>query len=340
MSPDPHPHCLDHDHHHDHGLHGHAHGANETRMAIAAALTGLFMLAEVAGGLISGSLALLADAGHMLTDFAALGLGLLAFKIARKPSDEKRTYGYDRFEVLVAFVNGLALFLIAALIVFEAWHRLQSPGGILGGTMFVVAAIGLAVNAVVFFVLHGGSGENLNMRGALLHVMGDLLGSVAAIVAAIVILYTGWTPIDPMLSVLVALLILVSAYRLVRDAGHVLLEGAPTGLDVEAVAPHLLRAVPGIVEIHHLHAWTLTPERKMATLHARLADEADPSDVTRGIKRELRERFDIGHVTVEIERGRCADAEGDDCGHLRDTHRTAGRGTGRVESHGPTAHAA
>ena len=303
----------DHSHHHHgghdhaHGFAGHAGGANETRIAIAAVATGAFMVAEVIGGLVSGSLALLADAGHMLTDFAALALGWFAFRLARKPSDARRTFGYDRFQVLVAFVNGLALFLIAAFIIYEAWHRLQAPSPILGGTMMAVAIAGLAVNIGVFLVLHGADRDNLNIRGAVLHVLGDLLGSVAAILAALVILWTGWTPIDPILSVLVSVIILVSAWRLVRDAGHVLLEGAPGDVDIAEIAPHLVAAVPGLREVHHVHAWSITPERTMATLHACIAEEADGTVVVRNIKAELRQRFAIHHATVEIERGVCAD---------------------------------
>jgi cobalt-zinc-cadmium efflux system protein len=293
---------------HSHGFAGHAHGASETRIALAAVLTGLFMVAEVVGGLVSGSLALLADAGHMLTDFTALSLGWLAFRLARRPHDARRTYGYSRFQVLVAFMNGVALFAIAGFIVVEAWHRIGEPGEILGGTMLAIAAAGLAVNLAVLAILHGADRDNLNIRGAVLHVIGDLLGSVAAIVAAIVILWTGWTPIDPILSVLVALLILVSAWRLVRDAGHVLLEGVPEGLDVDAVGPHLVAHVPGVCEVHHVHAWALTPERPMVTLHAAITDGTEPMAAIRAIKAELSRRFSIGHATVEIERGHCADA--------------------------------
>ncbi|HEY9057544.1 MAG TPA: cation diffusion facilitator family transporter [Aurantimonas sp.] len=296
-----------HDHDHSHGFTGHTAGANETRIGIAALLTGLFMVAEVVGGLISGSLALLADAAHMLTDFAALGLGWFAFRLSRRPSDERRTFGYDRFEVLVAFVNGLALFVIAGFIVVEAVERLQTPGEILGGTMLAVAVGGLIVNIVVFAILHGADRDNLNIRGAVLHVLGDLLGSVAAIVAAVVVLAAGWTPIDPILSVLVAVLILVSAWRLVRDAGHVLLEGTPRGVEMADIEPHLVESVAGLREVHHVHAWSITPERSMATLHARIDKEADGTVVTRSIKAELKRRFAIGHATVEIEHDCCAD---------------------------------
>ncbi|MCB8839698.1 cation diffusion facilitator family transporter [Aurantimonas sp. VKM B-3413] len=308
-----HSHDHHHGHSHSHGFGGHAHGANEKRMAIAAGLTGVFMLAEVVGGLLSGSLALLADAGHMLTDFAALSLGWVAFRLARRPGDAERTYGYDRFEVLVAFVNGLALFLIAGFIVYEAVERLMAPSQVLGGTMLAIAVAGLVVNIAVFFILHGGDRENLNVRGAVLHVMGDLLGSVAAIAAAVVILLTGWFPIDPILSVLVSLIILVSAFRLVRDAGQVLLEGTPSDVDASGIAPHLVDTVDGLREVHHVHAWSITPQRRMATLHACIDAEIDGTLVTRAIKKELNERFDISHATVEIEWEICADDRAPAC---------------------------
>ncbi|MEX6508790.1 cation diffusion facilitator family transporter [Jiella sp. M17.18] len=326
-----HDHHDHHGHSHSHGFGGHAHGANETRMAIAAGLTGVFMLAEVIGGLFSGSLALLADAGHMLTDFAALGLGWFAFRLSRRPSDAERTYGYDRFEVLVAFVNGLVLFLIAAFIVYEAVERLMSPSRVLGGTMLAIAIGGLVVNIAVFFVLHGGDRENLNVRGAVLHVLGDLLGSVAAIAAAVVILFTGWFPIDPILSVLVSVIILVSAYRLVRDAGHVLLEGTPGDVESADIAPHLVGAVEGLREVHHVHTWAITPQRRMATLHACIEETTDGTIVTRAIKKELQERFSIGHATVEIEWEVCADNGQSSC------HETGAPPTdlaARVDDHG------
>jgi len=203
---------LHHHHGHSHGHshhHGHSHGGenNRSRVGFAAALTGLFMMAEIVGGLISGSLALLADAGHMLTDFAALAMAWGAFTIAKRPADWKHTFGYDRLAILVAFVNGLTLFLVAAWIVREAIERFHSPSEILAGPMLWVAIGGLVVNLLVFKILTGADQENLNIRGAVLHVLGDLLGSVAAIIAALVIMKTGWTPIDPLLSVLVAGLI-------------------------------------------------------------------------------------------------------------------------------------
>jgi cobalt-zinc-cadmium efflux system protein len=305
-----HAHGADHHHgSHDHhgGGHHHARSASETKIAVAAALTGAFLIAEVTGGLISGSLALLADAGHMLTDFASLALAWLGFRLARRPADWRRTYGFDRFSVLVAFVNGIALFAIAAWIVVEAGLRLREPTEVLGGLMLWVALAGLVVNLIVFRILAGGDQGNLNLRAASLHVAGDLLGSIAAVAASIVILTTGWMPIDPLLSILVALIILRSAWRVVSEAGHILLEGAPPGFDVEAVRGDLRQAIGYVVDIHHVHAWSISEERPMVTLHADIEPGVDPMRAVREIKQRLAAQFDIVHATVEVECGACTD---------------------------------
>lgn len=298
-----------HSHRHDHA--GHAHGDadanNERRMGWAAALTGAFMFAEVTGGIAAGSLALLADAGHMLTDFASLALAWFGFRLARRPADWRRTYGFDRFQVLVAFANGLALFAIAAWIVFEAIERLMATPQVSGGIMVVIAVLGLLVNVAAFALLRGADRENLNIRGAAIHVLGDLLGSVAALAAGAVILTTGWTPIDPLLSLLVAAIIVRSGWRVVADAGHILLEGAPEELDTRAIGPDLAANVKGVEGVHHVHVWSITQRRRMATLHAVIGETADPDGVVRDIKARLKERFGLDHATVEIERGSCAD---------------------------------
>lgn len=287
--------------------HDHAHGANERSVATAAVLTGSFMLAEVAGGIVSGSLALLADAGHMLTDFASLALAWYGFVLARRPADWKRSYGYDRFSILIAFANGLALFAISAWIIWEAGTRLTDPVEIAGGLMLSVAAAGLVVNILAFWALQSGDTKNLNVRAAAIHVVGDLLGSVAAIVAACVILLTGWTPIDPLLSVLVAVIILQSAWRVVKSSAHILLEGTPRGIDTREIAIDLQNAIPGIEDVHHIHAWSITQERPMITLHAKINDQSAPEIHTSAIKQRLKERFGFDHATVEIERTLCAD---------------------------------
>jgi cobalt-zinc-cadmium efflux system protein len=304
-----HEHGHDHHHGHDHG-HGHAHhghALNERSVGLAALLTGAFMIAEVVGGALAGSLALLADAGHMLTDFASLSLAWLGFRLIRQPADWRRTYGFDRFAVLVAFVNGIALFGIAAWIVVEAWYRLASPVTVLGGPMLGIATGGLAVNVLVFFVLRTGDADNLNVRAAALHVMGDLLGSVAAVAASLVILTTGWMPIDPLLSVLVALIVLRSAWRVVADSGHILLEGSPPGFDTRAVGQDLRAALPFVLDVHHVHAWSISQERPMVTLHACVAEDTDSAVAIREIKRRLAQHFRITHATVEIEYGACGD---------------------------------
>ena len=261
MGPEP-EHGHDHHHGHSHGP-GQVHAQNESRVGWAALLTGGFMFAEAAGGLMSGSLALVADAGHMLTDAASLTLAWLAFRVARRPADWKRTYGFHRFQVLAAYSNGLTLGFIALAIVYAAAQRLHEPTEVLAGPMLVIAVIGLLINLASFWILHGAERDNVNIKGAMLHVLGDMLGSAAAIVAALVILWTGWTPIDPLLSALVAVLILRSAWFLVREAGHILLEGAPGHLDVRTLREDLMAAVPGVEDIHHVHAWSLTQNKPM-----------------------------------------------------------------------------
>lgn len=292
---------MAHDHDHSHGAHDHTHGANERSVGIAALLTGAFMIAEVIGGVVSGSLALIADAGHMLTDFVSLILAWFGFRLTRRPASWHRTYGYDRFSVLFAFVNGLTLFVIAGWIVFEAWQRLNQPVEILGGLMLWVAVLGLAVNVVAFLILRQGDKSNLNIRAAALHVAGDLLGSVAAICAALIIIATGWTPIDPILSVVAACIILRSAYKVVSESAHILLEASPAGIDVRDIAADLKEKVPGVIEIHHVHAWSISQERPMITLHAKIGADANTPDVLQSIKHRIEEKFSIDHATVEIE---------------------------------------
>ena len=304
---------LLHDHaHHDHAHHGHAHHApsghdGERRVFWVLLLTATFMAIEAVGGWLAGSLALIADAGHMLSDAAALALAWVAFRVARRPHDEKRSYGYHRFQILAAFVNGLVLFAIAAWILVEAVGRLRAPVPVLAGPMLAIAVAGLAVNVVSFLVLRAGDRRNLNVSAALLHVLGDLLGSVGAIVAAIVILATGWTPIDPILSVFVSLLILRGAWDVTRRAGHVLMEGAPEGFDDRTLKADLRAAVPGVLDVHHVHAWMLTSERPMVTLHVQLTPAADHAVALAAIKLRLKERFGIAHSTVQIESAKCAD---------------------------------
>ena len=285
-----------------HHGHDHARGADERRVLLALLLTGGFMVVEAAGGVIAGSLALLADAGHMLTDAAALALSLYAFRAARRPATPERSYGHHRIEVLAALVNGGTLIGVAVWIALEAIERLFVPITIAGRPMLAIAGLGLIVNLGAFAILRGGHEANLNLRGAAAHVLGDLVSSAATILAAIVILATGWTPIDPLLSVLVAGLILRSAWQVIGQSWHVLMEGAPEGIEVGELERELAAAVPGVTAIHHVHLWSLTPERPLVTLHASIADTADHDIVLQALQRRLSERYGLGHATIQVER--------------------------------------
>jgi cobalt-zinc-cadmium efflux system protein len=276
--------------------HNHTSGnlLNERRLFWACLLTAITMVAEAVGGVISGSLALLADAGHMLTDTAALALAWLSVRLARRPADWKRTYGFDRFQVLTAFTNGLLLFFISIAIFYEAVSRLFEPVEVMGGIMLVIATAGLIVNIITLTILRRG---------------GDLLGSVAAIIAAVVILWTGWMPIDPLLSMLITLLILRSAWLITKEAAHILLEAAPPGLDVREVQKDLVSAIPEVESVHHVHAWSLTEDRRLMTLHVRVNQKSSPpEDIAAAIKARLRQCHNVVHATVEIEHGACSDA--------------------------------
>lgn len=336
--------------------------ARERRLLWAAVLTTLTLVAEAVGGVVSGSLALLADAGHMLVDASALALAWLGARLARRPPDARRSFGYGRLEVLAGFVNALTLLVLVAWIAWEAIERLRDPQPILSGVMLAVALLGLAVNLVVLRVLgghhhdHGGHAaaphahtghdhdhrnddahdhrhdaghdhahahtashgqvdspkrRDLNLDGARLHVIGDLLGSVAAVAAAIKVYYTGWTRIDPLLSLLVAVLILAGAWRLLRRAGHILLEGVPDGLDTDELAAAIATAHPDILDAHHVHVWQLGSGDVLATVHLRLHSERAWAEAAEAARTLLQQRFGIRHATIQVDGQYCPDR---DCG--------------------------
>ncbi len=291
-------------HHHSHASHSQG---QQKRLLFALVLTAGFMLAELLAGMLAGSLALIADAGHMFTDSAALFLALWALRLSHQPADNLRSYGYHRAQIIAALVNGLSLLLMVGWIAWEAASRLKQPVTVLPLPMLLVAIAGLLVNITVFFLLHGASHGNLNIRGALLHVMGDLLGSLAAIVAALVIYTTGWSAIDPLLSLLVALLILRSGWHLLRESVHILLEGTPSEVDVEQIKGILCAEVAAVQDVHHVHVWSLTPERTLLTLHAHIDSDSDYARVLMQIKQILQERFHIHHSTIQLEPQGCAD---------------------------------
>ncbi len=299
MNKQPHPHNHEgHTHDHNHPMPEGADGRR--RVAFAAGLTFVFMIAEVIGGVISGSLALLADAAHMLTDAGSLALAWLGFKLAERPADTERSFGWGRYKVLAAFVNGLALIVLAAWIIVEAVQRLLDPQPVIGSLLLGVASIGLLVNIVAFAILHGGDREDLNMRGALWHVAGDLLGSVAAIAAAVVILLTNWMPIDPILSILVAGIITVGGFRLIRITAHILIEGVPPGLSPELIQADLEAAIPDAEIIDHIHAWALNETKSMVTLDVRAKPGTCPETIRLAIKERLKDQFGVEHATIEV----------------------------------------
>ncbi|KAG9610570.1 hypothetical protein KCV01_g3058, partial [Aureobasidium melanogenum] len=304
----------DHDHGHAHGHdHDHLAGTSERKLLIAFVLTTLMLVIEAAGGLVSGSLALLADAGHMLVDALALLLAFLGARFAARPADARRTYGYGRIEVLAGFVNALTQFALVAFIVYEAVQRLFSPEPILSGVMFIVALVGLLANVFVLRLLHGHDPDDVNIAGASLHVLGDLLGSVAAVLAALAVRWMGWLWADPVLSILVSLLILRSAWSLLRRSGHILLEGTPEGLSLSEIEKELALADPDITGIHHVHVWQVTAGSRMATLHAELKPGTDQGRVLRALKTMLSERWKVGHATIQFDPDHCPD-ELEGCG--------------------------
>lgn len=291
-------HSHDHHHHHDHSVS--VTTDNRRKVLLALVLTAVFAGVEVAGGLLSGSLALIADAGHMLTDTAALLLAWAGFHFGQRAANPRRTFGYLRLEVLAGFLNAVLLLALVAWVAWEASGRLRAPAPVLAGPMLVVAVLGLGINLALFAILRRADTEHVNIQGALLHVVGDLLGSVAAIVAAIVIHFTGWTPIDPILSVLILGLILRSAWALLKNSVHILLEGTPADIDIERIEAQLVDSVEGLHCVEHVHVWSITSGQPAATLEAHITPDADPRAVTRAIKQTLADRFGIGHSTVEI----------------------------------------
>ena len=268
-------------------------------LRLALALTGTLLVAEVVGGLVSNSIALLADAGHMLTDVAALALSLFVAWFTRQPTTPQKSYGYLRWEILAAFLNGAALILISVAIIVESVVRLRNPQPIEGGLMFGIAVAGLVVNISAAAILHSGSQSNMNVRGAYLHVLGDLLGSVGVVTAAAIIHFTGWLSADPIASLLTTLLILRGAWKLVRESVDILLESAPSHIDLGAVRTQL-EAIPGVESVHDLHVWSVTPRMIAMSAHAIVRDPAAQQHVLEHVH-DAMALFGIGHVTVQLE---------------------------------------
>jgi cobalt-zinc-cadmium efflux system protein len=296
------------EHKHDHK---HAHSNSRRRLKFVLALTIFYMLAEAIGGFLTNSLALLSDAGHMLADVAALVLAMLALWFASRPVTTSKTYGYYRLEILAALANGVALVVISLLIFYEAFERIKTPkrpDEILAFEVIWIAAGGLVINLVSAWLLHSASEENLNIRGAFLHILGDALGSVGAIAAGIIIWQWGWTLADPIISVMMSLLIVYSSWHLIRESVNILLEGTPSHINVRAVIA-AMEEVPGVTDVHDLHVWTISSGKDALSAHVTVMHGVEHRETLEALQECLRRDFNIGHATIQLELMDEAEAE-------------------------------
>ncbi len=288
---------------------GHDHGGGavkfEKPLWIALALTTCFLIVEVVGAFVSNSLALLSDAAHMGTDVIALAISLFAVRLGKRPADAKRTYGYARMEAIGALINGGLLFSVAGFVLWEALGRFLSPPPVASNAMLLVAAIGLVINLISMRLLKAGAGENLNMKGAYLEVWSDMLGSVGVIIGALVIRITGWTVVDPIIAVLIGLCVLPRTWILLKQSSHILMQGVPDGLDLDAVRASLAEH-PAVTEVHDLHAWALGSKDAVLTVHVVVGTGVtDPDRIRSELAVLLHDRFDVEHATIQVEAAHC-----------------------------------
>lgn len=297
---------------------GHSHALpenkNESTLWIALGLTSTFLIAEVVAGLLLNSLALLADAAHMFTDAAALGVSLAAVRVARRPADIRRTYGYQRFEILAAAFNALMLFGAAIYILYEAWQRFRSPAEVQSGGMLVVATLGLIINLISMRLLSGGKDISLNVKGAYLEVWSDMLGSLGVILAAVAIRFTGWNWMDTLVAVGIGLWVLPRTWTLLRESLNILLEGVPEGVDLDSVNAALV-SVPGVISIHDLHLWALTSGKNSLTVHVVHAESINSVTLRASIQTVLAEQFQVFHTTLQLELTPCEHTD-DGCNYV------------------------
>ncbi|MDX8364718.1 cation diffusion facilitator family transporter [Cytobacillus sp. IB215665] len=292
---------MGHSHaHHDHG-HSHTHNVNKKTLKISFFIISTYMIIEVIGGVLTNSLALLSDAGHMLSDAAALGLSFLAMKFGEKQPTLEKTFGYRRFEILAALLNGVTLVIISIYIFWEAYNRLLAPPHVISKGMLIISSIGLLVNIIVAFILlKGDTSDNLNIRSAFLHVLGDLLGSVGAIIAALLIMFFGWNLADPIASVVVAILIIISAWRVTRDSLHILMEGSPPGVDVGDIKEQLL-SISHVIDVHDLHVWAISSDFLSLSCHIKIGDCDNYERVLNEATKLLKDKYHINHTTIQID---------------------------------------
>lgn len=289
---------------HDHGAGGHAHdhtaGANAKALTWALALTSIYLVAEVVGAFVFNSLALLSDAAHMMTDVAALAIALLAIRIGQRPADDKRTFGYKRFEILAAAFNALLLFAVAIYVLVEAVQRFREPEAVQSTGMMIVAAIGLVVNLMSMRLLKAGKDASMNVKGAYLEVWADMIGSVGVIAGALAIRFTGWTWVDPVVAIGIGLWVLPRTWVLLRDTINVLLEGVPGGIKLPELRG-AIAGVPGVAGVHDLHVWSMATEEVSCTAHVTLGDGVDPDTIRKSVADTLHSRFGIEHSTIQTE---------------------------------------
>ncbi len=305
---------TDHDHDHAAGDEGHAAGgghahshtanANGRQLTIALALTSTFLIAEVVGGLVFGSLALLSDAAHMFTDTAALAIALVAIKVGQRKADERRTFGYRRFEILAAAFNAVLLFGVAIYVLIEGARRIFEPAPVQSTGMLIVAGLGLAVNLISMRVLAGGKDKSLNVKGAYLEVWADMVGSIGVIGGALAIKFTGWTWVDPVVAIAIGFWVLPRTWVLLRDSTNILLEGAPSGIALAGIRK-TISETPGVAGVHDLHLWVSGADQPSCTAHVVLAEGAVPEGVRNQIVARLKADFDVHHVTIQTETAPC-----------------------------------
>ncbi|KOO47072.1 cation diffusion facilitator family transporter [Priestia koreensis] len=296
---------MAHSHGHGHS-HGHHHGSNNKKaLGFSFILIAAYMIIEVIGGIWTNSLALLSDAGHMLSDAVALGLSYMAIKFGEKKATNSKTYGYKRFEILAAFLNGIALIVIAIFIFIESYHRFTNPPDVISSGMLTISIIGLLINiATAYILMRGDKDENLNVKSAFLHVIGDMLGSIGAIVAALLIMFFNWGIADPLASVIVAILILVSGFRVTKESVHILMEGAPPGLDVDDIKKTLL-ALPAVSDVHDLHVWSITSDFPALSCHVVVRDQTEQASILKMVNNVLHDEYGLHHTTIQVD---CSDS--------------------------------
>ncbi|MBM7701304.1 cation diffusion facilitator family transporter [Metabacillus iocasae] len=301
-------------HSHSHGAHGHHHGSNnKSALKWSFFIITAYMIIEVIGGILTNSLALLSDAGHMLSDAAALGLSFLALTFGQKGASLSKTFGYKRFEILAAFINGMTLIAISLYIFWEAYQRILDPPEVVSTGMLIVSSIGLLVNMLAAYILmKGDKDENLNVQSAFLHVLGDMLGSVGAIVAALLIMFLGWSLADPLASIIVAVLIIISGWRVTRDAFHILMEGVPSNIDVKEVKDTLL-SLDEVKDVHDLHIWAITSDFPSLSCHFVVEQDTDHQKLLLKAKKVLHDEFNLHHTTIQIDVEGYTCLNGDHC---------------------------